>query len=78
MARDLLLHPINVVQSLCQNCLLHVYLKPPVTFKSIVLAFTQEQVMCFWIVSNSQQVLSSSNKVNYFSTAKHDSFDFLY
>ena len=34
---------------------------------------------CFWIVDNSQKVLSSLNKnvFNYFSTAKHfDSFDF--
>ena len=34
-------------------------------------------VNCYWIVDNSQQVLTSLNKINYFSTAKHfDSFDF--
>ena len=39
--------------------------------------YSRTGVNCFWIVSNSQQVLSSLNKVNYFSTAKHfDSFDF--
>ena len=31
-------------------------------------------VNCFWIIDNSQQVLSALSKINYFSTAKH--FDF--
>ena len=34
-------------------------------------------VNCFWIIDNSQQVLSALSKINYFSTAKHlDSYDF--
>ena len=34
-------------------------------------------VNCFWIIDNSQQVLSTLNKINYFSTAKcFDSYDF--
>ena len=32
---------------------------------------------CFWIIDDSQQVLSALDKINYFSTAKHfDSYDF--
>ena len=32
---------------------------------------------CFWIIDNSQQVLSALSKINYFSTAKcFDSYDF--
>ena len=39
--------------------------------------YSRTGVNCFWIVDNSQQVLSSLHKINYFSTAKHfDSFDF--
>ena len=34
-------------------------------------------VNCFWIIDNSQQVLSALSKINYFSTAKHlDSYNF--
>ena len=34
-------------------------------------------VNCFWIIYNSQQVLSVLSKINYFSTTKHlDSYDF--
>ena len=34
-------------------------------------------INCFWIIDNSQQVLSALSKINYFSTAKHlDSYDF--
>ena len=34
-------------------------------------------VNCFWVIDNSQQVLSKLSKINYFSTAKHsDSYDF--
>ena len=33
---------------------------------------------CFWIVDNSQKVLSSLNIINYFSTAKHFDFSTLY
>ena len=34
-------------------------------------------VNCFWIIDNSQQVLSASNRIYYFSTARHfDSYDF--
>ena len=34
-------------------------------------------VNCFWIIDNSQQILSALSKINYFSTAKHlDSYDF--
>ena len=79
MAQDLLLLPISVALSLCLNYLLHVYLKLSVTSKSIYCdgIYSRTGVNCFWIVDNSQQVLSSSNKVNYFSTAKHfDSYDF--
>ena len=39
--------------------------------------FCKTGVNCFWIVDNSQQVLSTLNKINYFSTARHfDSYDF--
>ena len=39
--------------------------------------FCRTGVNCFWIIDNSQQVLSTINKINYFSTAKHlDSYDF--
>ena len=32
---------------------------------------------CFWIIDNSQQVLSALSKINYFSAAKYfDSYDF--
>ena len=35
------------------------------------------RVNYFWIIDNSQQVLSALSKINYFSTAKHlDSYDF--
>ena len=34
-------------------------------------------INCFWIIENSQQVLSTLSKINYFSTAKHlDNYDF--
>ena len=34
-------------------------------------------VNCFWIIDNSEQVLLTLNKINYFSTARHlDSYDF--
>ena len=34
-------------------------------------------VNCFWIIDNSQQILSALSKIKYFSTAKHlDSYDF--
>ena len=34
-------------------------------------------VNCFWVIENSQQVLSTLDRVNYFSSAKHsDSYDF--
>ena len=34
-------------------------------------------VNCFWVIENSQQVLSTLKKINYFSSAKHcDSYDF--
>ena len=36
--------------------------------------YSHTGVNCFWIVDNSQQVLSILNKINYFSTAKR--FDF--
>ena len=35
-------------------------------------------VNCFWIIDNSQQVLSALSKINYFSTAKHFDFSTLY
>ena len=35
-------------------------------------------VNCFWIIDNSQQVLSALSKINYFSTAKHFDFSNLY
>ena len=39
--------------------------------------FCRTGVNCFWIIDNSQQVLSTLNKINYFSTARHfDSYDF--
>ena len=39
--------------------------------------YSRTGVNCFWIIDNSQQVLSALNNVNYFSTAKHfDSYDF--
>ena len=39
--------------------------------------FCRTGVNCFWIVDNSQQVLSALSKINYFSVAKHfDSYDF--
>ena len=39
--------------------------------------FCKTGVNCFWIIDNSQQVLSALNKINYFSTARHfDSYDF--
>ena len=39
--------------------------------------FCRTGVNCFWVIDNSQQVLSTLNKINYFSTAKHlDSYDF--
>ena len=39
--------------------------------------FCRTGVNCFWIIDNSQQVLSTLNKMNYFSTAKHlDSYHF--
>ena len=39
--------------------------------------FCRTGVNCFWIIDNSQQVLSTLNKINYFSTAKcFDSYDF--
>ena len=42
------------------------------------MAFTVKTgVNCFWIIDNSQQVLSALSKIKYFSTAKHlDSYDF--
>ena len=34
-------------------------------------------VNCFWVIENSQQVLSTLKKIKYFSSAKHcDSYDF--
>ena len=34
-------------------------------------------VNCFWVIENSQHVLSTLNTINYFSSAKHsDSYDF--
>ena len=34
-------------------------------------------VNCFWVIENSQQVLSALDRINYFSLAKHsDSYDF--
>ena len=39
--------------------------------------FCRTAVNCFWIIDNSQQVLSALSKINYFSTAKcFDSYDF--
>ena len=39
--------------------------------------FCRTGVNCFWVIDNSQQVLSTLNNINYFSTAKHlDSYDF--
>ena len=39
--------------------------------------YTLPGVNCFWVIDNSQQVLSTLNKINYFSTAKHlDGYDF--
>jgi hypothetical protein len=39
--------------------------------------FCRTGVNCFWVIDNSQQVLSALDKINYFSTAKHfDSYDF--
>ena len=39
--------------------------------------YSRTGVNCYWIIHNSQQVLSALNKINYFSTAKHfDSYDF--
>ena len=39
--------------------------------------FCRTGVNCFWIIDNSQQVLSALSKINYFSTAKcFDSYDF--
>ena len=39
--------------------------------------FCRTAVNCFWIIDNSQQVLSTLNKINYFSTARHfDSYYF--
>ena len=39
--------------------------------------FCRTGVNCFWVIDNSQQVLSTLNKIIYFSTAKHlDSYDF--
>ena len=35
-------------------------------------------VNCFWIIDNSQQVLSALSKINYFYTAKHLDFSTLY
>ena len=34
-------------------------------------------VNCFWVIENSQHVLSALSRINYFSSAKHsDSYDF--
>ena len=33
--------------------------------------FCRTGVNCFWVIDNSQEVLSTLNKINYFSTAKH-------
>ena len=39
--------------------------------------FCRTGVNCFWIINNSQQVLSTLYRINYFSTARHfDSYDF--
>ena len=39
--------------------------------------YSRTGVNCFWIIDNSQQVLSALHNINYFSTAKHfDSYDF--
>ena len=39
--------------------------------------FCRTGVNCFWVIDNSQQVLSTLNKMIFFSTAKHlDSYDF--
>jgi hypothetical protein len=39
--------------------------------------YSRTGVNCYWIIQNSQQVLSALNTINYFSTAKHfDSYDF--
>ena len=39
--------------------------------------FCRTGVNCFWIINNTQQVLSTLNKINYFSKARHfDSYDF--
>ena len=33
--------------------------------------FCRTGINCFWIINNSQQVLSTLNRINYFSTARH-------
>ena len=39
--------------------------------------YSRTGVNCYWIISNSQQVLSTLSKINYFSVAKHfDTYDF--
>ena len=39
--------------------------------------YSKTGVNCYWIIDNSQQVLSALSKINYFSTAKcFDTYDF--
>ena len=40
--------------------------------------YSRTGVNCFWIIDNSQQVLSALHNINYFSTAKHFDFSTLY
>ena len=39
--------------------------------------YARTGVNCFWVIENSQQVLGTLSRINYFSLAKHnDSYDF--